>query len=263
MFCAAAIVVNRSKHGALVFAQKLSEEVSKIFRKCSIFDRYPIQSDDLNGYDLCITVGGDGTLLGIAPTLAHKNIPVISINYGSLGFLSSTDTENALDCIKKVQAKQFYISERQLLKAVIGDREVVALNEFVVRNIDCARTVKLQLEYDDTAIAQYVADGLIIASPTGSTAYNSSANGPIVHPSVDALLATPICPHTGPRNTIIFPVHSTIIIRGKSGEFSVYADSNYVENASSITVTTTQSQLKIIQLYQDPFFNTLNKKLRL
>ncbi len=264
MFRAVAIVVNRSKSGALAFAQKFSQEISEYFSKITIFDRYPISADDLNGYDLCITVGGDGTLLGVAPLLSRLGLPVLAINHGSLGFLASTDAQNASKDIQKLYAEEFYISERKLLKANFDQHETIALNEIVVRNIDCARVAKFVLEHNDTLAANYTADGIIVASPTGSTAYNASAGGPILHPAVDAILATPICPHgtNGPRNTLLFPVNSRINIHGKSGKFSVYSDSNNVGDASNITISVAESCLKIIQFSRDPFLETLNRKLK-
>ncbi len=261
MFRRAVIVVNRSKSGALEFAQTFCKKIEAHFQNITIFDHYPISADYFNKCDLCITIGGDGTLLGVAPILAKQNIPVFVINHGSLGFLSTTDTQNAVDSIKEIQIGKFNISERMLLKASFLDHEALALNEFVIRGSNHSRTAKFVLECDNTQITHYVADGIIIATPTGSTAYNISAGGPIVHPKIDTILATPICPHTGHKTTLVLPSNSIIKIQNTIEELATYCDSNHIGNISNIQITAYKFKLKILQLLRYSFFDTLSRKL--
>ena len=261
MFNSAAIIVNSSKDGALEFAREFSEKIEKYFQKVDIFSSYPVQTENLDGHDLCFTIGGDGTLLGIASILAKKNIPVVSINHGSLGFLSTTNVKNALGCVQVLKNGQFYISERHLIQANIGENAITALNEIVLRSVDCAHATRLELRYNNKIVARYVADGLIISSSTGSTAYNLSAGGPVAHPDIQAILATSICPHSGPKNTIMFPAKSVLTVNEIAGKFAIYADGNYIDRASNVEISTAEPKLKIIQLSKDPFFATLGEKL--
>lgn len=268
MSCSVVIIVNRSKNGALKFVQKLSLELGERFQKVTILDHYPFTISELNGHELAITVGGDGTLLGAASLLAKQNIPVIAINHGSLGFLSSTDTENALDDIKKFQLGEFCFSTRRLIAAhvlpenhTIKNIPTTALNEIVVRSTDCTHAAKFSLMCNKNIIADYVADGLIIASSTGSTAYNLSAGGPVVHPNIDTILLTPICPHSGPRNTIILPADQSVTIKGIEN-LAVYADSNYIGSTSMVNIKLAEERLKIIQFSENSFLEALNTKLK-
>ncbi len=263
MFHNIAVVVNKLKQGALSFAEKFSKKIKDIYNiDYTIFQNYPIESSELNNYDLCITLGGDGTLLGIASILAKHSIPVLTINHGSLGFLAATDTVHAINAINDVQSGNFLISERKLLEANVKNKIVIGLNEIVIRNIVCSRTAKFVLYINNQEVTRYVADGLIISSSTGSTAYNLSAGGPIISPTLDAIISTPICPHSGLRSSLIFSTDAQLSIHSSNNDpLAVYCDSNFVEKSAEITINISKNTLQLIKLKQNSFFDTLRMKL--
>jgi NAD+ kinase len=150
---------------------------------------------------LLLVLGGDGTLLAAARVATPQGIPILPINMGSLGFLTSFKLEEMYPALEEILAGRFSSSERVMLAVELHrggqvlERQVVA-NEAVIHKGELARMIDLELTIDSDFVCRYRADGLIVATPTGSTAYSLSAGGPIVHPSVESWIITPICPHT-------------------------------------------------------------------
>src|SRR5580700_7700412 len=151
--------------------------------------------------DLLLVLGGDGTLLAAARVAALHGIPILPINMGSLGFLTSFTLEELYPALEDTLAGRYSVSERVMLKVdlVRGGKIIETqrvLNEAVVNKGALARMIDVELRIDEDFVCRYTADGLIVGTPTGSTAYSLSAGGPIVHPAVEAFVITPICPHT-------------------------------------------------------------------
>jgi NAD+ kinase len=150
--------------------------------------------------DVAIVLGGDGTLLFAARRLAEYGVPLVGVNQGRLGFMTDIARKDMLDGVAKLLAGQFSIESRVLLEAEVwrdGERVIrnVALNDVVVNKGDLGRMIELRLEVDDVFLYLLRADGIIVATPTGSTAYALSANGPILHPGVSGVAIVPLCPH--------------------------------------------------------------------
>jgi NAD+ kinase len=150
--------------------------------------------------DVAIVLGGDGTLLFAARRLAEYGVPLVGVNQGRLGFMTDIARKDMLDGVAKLLAGQFSIESRVLLEAEVwrdGERVFrnVALNDVVVNKGDLGRMIELRLEVDDVFLYLLRADGIIVATPTGSTAYALSANGPILHPGVSGVAIVPLCPH--------------------------------------------------------------------
>src|SRR3989338_8373698 len=161
--------------------------------------------------DLVITFGGDGTLIKLARNTSYKNIPVFSINLGTVGFLTEIQkTEKVLENLERLFAKKYRLDVRSLLRITIYRKGIktdtfLALNEAVINQGNFARLIELSAEIDRRRMVRFKADGIIVATPTGSTGHSLSAGGPIVHPNLDAFVFTPICPSALTMRPIVIP----------------------------------------------------------
>lgn len=156
---------------------------------------------DHTAIDLMVTLGGDGTLLRTARWLDGHDVPILGLNFGRIGFLTAMPRDRAVEAIDRWHAGDFTISSRAMLEATVGiagsePRQMRALNDAVLHKAGIARVARVQLAIDGEPIGSISADGIVVATPTGSTAYSLSAGGPVVAPSLDALMVTPICPHS-------------------------------------------------------------------
>jgi NAD+ kinase len=159
--------------------------------------------DDLcPGPDVAVSLGGDGTMLRTVSMVAEADVPVIGVNFGQLGYLTTVEPERARDALERFLAGHSQVEERMLVdvdvtseSGSVPERHLLALNEAVLEKTTSGNTVRLDVELDGARFTPYEADGLIVATPTGSTAYAFSARGPIVDPSLRALLLTPVSPH--------------------------------------------------------------------
>jgi len=167
--------------------------------------------------DLAVVLGGDGTMLTVCRKLASSDIPLIGVNQGRVGFLTDVSSANMLDEMRKILRGEFSIEQRILLTASIirNGREVShgrAMNDVVINKSGMSRLIELEVNVDDQFVHKQRSDGLILATPTGTTAYALSAGGPILHPTLDAITLVPICPHTLSNRPIAFNSASKIEI---------------------------------------------------
>jgi len=173
----------------------------------------------LRDADLAIALGGDGTMLRVAREVAPRGIPLLGVNIGTLGFLSGTEARDLRRCVDRVLEGKFSVEERSMLSTEVlrGGRVIfgpeLALNEAVIRCGEQARAITLSTRSGERFVADYFGDGLIVATPTGSTAYSLAASGPIIDPSLDVTLVAPICPHTLTQRPLIVPAHLPLTIR--------------------------------------------------
>lgn len=171
-------------------------------RQSEIRDYTTVHIDAIGAYaDLAVVLGGDGTMLTVARALLDSNIPLVGVNRGRFGFLTDLRSESMLDAMAGILAGEFNIEQRILLSATILRKgEIVseghAMNDVVVNKSGLARLIELEIHIDGQFVHRQRSDGLILATPTGTTAYALSAGGPILHPTLDAIALVPICPHT-------------------------------------------------------------------
>jgi NAD+ kinase len=168
--------------------------------------------------DLVIALGGDGTLLSVARFAAEAATPVLGINYGNLGFLTLTPREEIYEVLEQVFSGQFISSSRMMLRASIerADGSVVTwdvLNDAVVNKTSLARIIEYEVSVDGDFVSRYRADGLIVATPTGSTAYSLSAGGPLIMPEMDAVVVCPISPHSLANRPLVVPADAQIAVQ--------------------------------------------------
>jgi NAD+ kinase len=222
--------------------------------------------------ELLLVLGGDGTLLAAARVAAARGIPILPINMGSLGFLTSFMLEELYPALEDILAGRLTISERVMLHAELQrggkilDKQTV-LNEVVINKGALARMIELELSIDQDFVCRYRADGLIVASPTGSTAYSLSAGGPIVHPSVESFLITPICPHTLSDRPVVVGDTSIIEVKLSAGTESVFLTLDGqkgipLQATDRVRISRAQQLLKLIQTPNKSYFQILRNKLK-
>ncbi len=224
--------------------------------------------------DLLVTLGGDGTLLRGARGVAHLEIPILGVNVGHLGFLTSTTPSGLDDALDRIAAGDYILDRRMTLEAWVhtdGDDappRFVALNDAVLHKGGFARMLRISLHIGDDGeeIGSYSADGLIFSTPTGSTAYSLSAGGPIVAPTVDCILATPICPHTLAVRPLVLPASSVLTVEFLSPTEGLILtvdgqDGGALTAADRISFRSGEPRVPLVRFPGQTFFSTLRRKL--
>ena len=224
--------------------------------------RVDYKSFDLSEMDnygeFTFVVGGDGTLLRAARFYAKTSIPVLGINLGRLGFLSQAGSNEFASVIEAVLKGAYYTEDRLMLSS----GELVALNDFVIKGCNPSRTSKFSLEINDKYVCDYIADGIIIATPTGSTAYGLSAGGPILYPNLEALVVVPICPHSLNVRPLVVPSGEKITVKTCNRLLSVAIDGyDTKECIDKIIIQASQYKAKLAFLKNDRFYHVLRDKL--
>jgi NAD+ kinase len=222
--------------------------------------------------DLLLVLGGDGTLLAASKEAAPHGIPILPINLGVLGFLTSFTLEELYPALEDALAGHAAMDERVLLLAERTHNETIlteqrVLNEAVVHKGTLARMIELELHIDGGFVCRYRADGLIVATPTGSTAYSMSAGGPIVHPAVESILITPICPHTLSDRPIVVADTSKIELRIAENSDPVFLTLDGqtgvpLQTGDRVRITRAAERLKLIHPPTKTYFEILHDKLK-
>ena len=208
--------------------------------------------------DFTLVVGGDGTLLKAARFYASSQIPVLGINLGRLGFLSQAGVNEVKKTVKSVLNQNYSVEERLMLTS--GDYH--ALNDFVIKGCATSRTSKFYLEINDKFVCDYIADGLIISTPTGSTAYGLSAGGPVLYPTLDAIVIVPICPHTLNARPLVVPSCEMITVKTSDRLLSVAIDGFDTTNCvDKISISVSENKAKLAFINDESFYSVLRNKL--
>jgi len=225
------------------------------------------EKDAINGSDVVIAIGGDGTMLRTARYVIGTRIPILGINSGRLGFLANTPQNQLQDALQKILRGDYRIDTRWVLESSDAQGNIhYALNEFLFSKSSSASMIKLSAYFNDQFINTYWADGLIIATPTGSTAYNMSAGGPIVQPGCDVMVLSPISPHTLTTRPLVLPGNGRITIRTEHAKqevlFSKDGENADIEvNRIEVQVMRSKHTIDLIQLPGQHYFDTLRTKL--
>ena len=222
--------------------------------------------------EMIIVLGGDGTLLSVARQVWNKNIPILGVNLGGLGFLTEITLDELYPVLEKVLRNDFQINEREVLNVGVvrkGERaaEFIVLNDAVINKGALARIIDLETTINGEYLSTFRSDGLIISTPTGSTAYNLSAGGPIVYPSLHTIIITPICPHTLTIRPIIIPddVKIRALLNSRNEEVILTLDGQQgfaLEFEDIVEVGKANGRILLIKSPYRQYFELLREKLK-
>ncbi len=230
---------------------------------CAVFDFTA-------SYDLVVVLGGDGTLLSVARTVA-SGIPILGVNLGTLGFLTEVGRTELYPSLVEILAGRFAIEQRTLLRVELersGGEQLTyrILNDAVIAKSALSRIIQLTLRVDGRLVTSNRSDGLIISTPTGSTAYNLSAGGPIVNPLLPVVVLTPICPHTFSLRPIVVPDASIVEVILESEKEEVYLtldgqEGSLIAAGDRVRVTRSDEQAHLVKVSGRTFYHSLRGKL--
>ena len=234
---------------------------------------YTAKRDDIpEQADLVVVLGGDGTLISVARLVGDRQVPILGVNLGSLGFLTEITLTEMYPALERCLKGDYEASERMMLRvslhrggAEIEGRQV--LNDVVINKGALARIIDLETEVDGRYLTTFKADGLIISTPTGSTGYSLSANGPIIHPQLDCLVITPICPHTLTNRPIVVSGDALITISLQSVNEDVFLTLDgqvgfEVKHGDQIRIQRAERQTRLVQSRSKDYFEVLRTKLK-
>lgn len=243
----------------------LNKTVSREYNHFSTFEELD------SSYDLFFSIGGDGTILKSINYIRDLNIPILGINTGRLGFLATIQKEEIERTIAIILEKKYSISERTVLTIETDPQSVeigennFALNEVAVSRKNTTSMITIETWLDNQCLTSYWADGLIISTPTGSTGYSLSCGGPVIVPTTNALVITPIAPHNLNARPLVLQDTTEIKLKvsGRENFFLVSMDSRIatLSNETILTIKTAPFKISMVQLHKDSFLQTLRKKL--
>ena len=229
----------------------------------------PVTPDELRRRaDLLVSLGGDGTMLRAMRLADRQRFPVLGVNLGKLGFLAEVDVPDLADALSAIDEHKFTVEPRLAVNAVIGDQITTAFNDVAFVRFPGQKTAEVAVRAAGHPFVSYAADAIVVATPTGSTAYSFSAGGPIVSPAVEALLVTPVAPHSAYNRGLVMSCEDQLAldILAGSGRLAVEADGNLaanVEPGDRIDLVPRPGAARVVRLGRTTFYERARRKLRL
>lgn len=278
------VLINQSKAGFILKPD--CSNVKDVYLKVkTLFEKYHIEvkleqtcaknlglEDGMKFEELCnyadflVTLGGDGTLISVARRGFAYQKAVMGINMGNLGFLTDIMPDELDIFLQKFIKKEYRIDNRMMIKSIVDDQEVVAFNDIVITRKEVTGMIKLDGFVNGRLFNKYNGDGLIISTPTGSTAYNLSCHGPVVYPLTEAFIVTPISAHSLTQRPLVLPVDFKISFTNKNDVEAVVIidghDTYDLKANESITIQIASKKAKLIHRLERNYFDVLNKKLQ-
>ena len=222
--------------------------------------------------DLLIVLGGDGTLLSAARGLHGRTVPILAVNLGGLGFLTSFTLEELYPMLEQVRGGDYRITERMMLDALVvhegtKGKNNCALNDAVANKGALSRMLSFDVYVNESHVGRYRADGLIVATPTGSTAYSLAAGGPVVQPDLEAFVITPICPHMLTNRPLVVPDTATIEVDFGAGDDAAYLTLDgqigfELSPCDRVVITKSSSKVQFVRPLRKTYYEVLRSKLR-
>ncbi len=265
-----AFLINRNKEGAPGLAEQLIKVAGDKGAVVKSTDAFPVPAGFLDGQDACCVIGGDGTLLSIVGESSRAGVPVIGVNRGNLGFLTTVAAGEAMNEFSVLIDGHYKVANRSMLqcegKPGTAAKGGLALNDIVIKAEKSGRLVALEVQVDDRLVTEFLCDGLIFSTPTGSTAYNLSAGGPIIEPDAKVIAMTPICPHTLSNRTVIFRESARILVHNPfaAGRLSVTLDGKHpflLDPSQRLLISISGAKLPLIQGRDHSHFSVVRTKL--
>ena len=268
------VALNPSKDKDGKILSLVMSQITTVFKHSKVI---VLNSYEMNKYrfqdklDLLIVLGGDGTLLGVARDINGKyDVPILGVNIGNLGFLSSIEIQDFSEALKKIKNGQYIIQNRILLECTMLNQDDndkgKALNDVVIARGTLSRMAKFEVFIDNTHYYRFKGDGLIVSTPTGSTGYSFSAGGPFIYPDVDVIILTPICPHTRGMQPIVLKSSSEILIKAENYNGEIYLtfdgqEAKQINDNTSIIIKKAKQIAKILLFDNYDYFNVLRQKI--
>lgn len=268
------VALNPSKDKDGKILSLVMSQITTVFKHSKVI---VLNSYEMNKYrfqdklDLLIVLGGDGTLLGVARDINGKyDVPILGVNIGNLGFLSSIEIQDFSEALKKIKNGQYIIQNRILLECTMLNQDDndkgKALNDIVIARGTLSRMAKFEVFIDNKLYYRFKGDGLIVSTPTGSTGYSFSAGGPFIYPDVDVIILTPICPHTRGMQPIVLKSSSEILIKAENYSGEIYLtfdgqEAKQINDNTSIIIKKAKQIAKILLFDNYDYFNVLRQKI--
>jgi NAD+ kinase len=229
----------------------------------------PVSAEELGKRsDLLVSLGGDGTMLRAMRLADGQRAPVLGVNLGKLGFLAEVDVPDLPSALTAIDERDYTIEPRLAVDSVVGGQRVTAFNDIAVVRVPGDHTAAVALRVGGQPFVSYAADAVVVATPTGSTAYSFSAGGPIVSPSVEALLVTPAAPHSAYNRGLVLSVTDTVTldVLASSGRLAVEVDgavAGYVEPGDGLAIDARPAAARVVRLGRTTFYQRARRKLRI
>jgi len=262
-----AFVVNGSKAGANELADFLEGVCREAGVEAARTSDYPIPAGYLDGAQACCVLGGDGTLLSCAAEALRAHVPIFGVNQGKLGFLATYSVTAIREHFNAVLAGEFDVQKRSVLHCMTADgQHALSLNDAVIKSADGRRLIGLQVWCNETLVTEYFSDGLIFSTPTGSTAYNLSAGGPIIMPGAEVLVMTPICPHSLSNRSLVLTRDSRLrvqVMESADAQVTLDGDQRFSGNdIFPLEIYISRRELPLLLPRDYSYFSILRQKLR-
>lgn len=252
-----------------VLEKDLAQQLHTKFNTSTTYSTYENHLDLQTGYDLMISIGGDGTFLKAVSYIRDSGVPILGINTGRLGFLSNLSKDQIAQTLERFAAGQYEFQKRSLLRVhtendLFAD-ENFALNELTLQKKDTSSMIKVHAYLGDKFLNTYWADGLIVATPTGSTAYSLSCGGPIITPGCQVHILTPIAPHNLNVRPVVVPDHMPISLqvegRDRSYLLSLDGHSQHIKQGEKVTITKAEFMINVVKFEDNNFLDTIRNKM--
>lgn len=217
--------------------------------------------------EVLVALGGDGTMLRCARTAARLDVPMLGINLGSMGFLTEAEADSLELALERLLRNDYVEEKRAMLSVAFEEQRFLALNDAVISRGAYPRLIRVTARVDGSWAGDYRADGLLVATPTGSTGYSLSAGGPIIAPTVDCMVITPICPHSLQHRPQVIPGDSRVCLTLDADEridASLQIDGRHcaeLRQGDSVTVARAEEQVRLIRMREEGFFDVVHQKL--